>query len=203
MRTVKDVAMLTGVSVRTLQYYDEIGVLKPAKVTDAGYRLNRLLTLLDKLERGESCMSFKEFDLSEYVEALEEFRDDKTEEVIRHWGSTEAFNSFIERVKNHESDIAQNAVEYYGSVEKYVAAMKDINRDVTSGKVQELIGEMMNLLETDDQPVMDLGEHYWDNMADGYLHNQALIDIMDKKYGAGASRFMGRALWCYLDSHSV
>lgn len=236
MRTVKDVAMLTGISVRTLQYYDEIGVLKPAKVTDAGYRLNRLLTLLDKLERGESCMSFKEFDLSEYVEALEEFRDDKTEEVIRHWGSTEAFNSFIERVKNHESDIAQNAVEYYGSVEKYVAAMKDnlshfsenmekmerikekgyverntylmeqlmkdINRDVTSGEIQELIGEMMNLLETDDQPVMDLGEHYWDNMADGYLHNQALIDIMDKKYGAGASRFMGRAPRCYLDSHS-
>lgn len=36
MRTVKDVAMLTGVSVRTLQYYDEIGVLKPAKVWNGG-----------------------------------------------------------------------------------------------------------------------------------------------------------------------
>ena len=39
MRTVKEVASLTGVSVRTLQYYDEIGVFKPTKVTDAGYRL--------------------------------------------------------------------------------------------------------------------------------------------------------------------
>ena len=39
MRTVKEIAKLTGVSVRTLQYYDEIGVFKPSKVTEAGYRL--------------------------------------------------------------------------------------------------------------------------------------------------------------------
>ena len=39
MRTVKQVAALTGVSVRTLQYYDEIGVFKPTEVTEAGYRL--------------------------------------------------------------------------------------------------------------------------------------------------------------------
>lgn len=39
MLTVKDVSKLTGVSVRTLHYYDAIGLLKPPKVTDAGYRL--------------------------------------------------------------------------------------------------------------------------------------------------------------------
>ena len=39
MRTVKEVSNLTGVSVRTLHHYDEIGLLKPAKVTEAGYRL--------------------------------------------------------------------------------------------------------------------------------------------------------------------
>ena len=39
MRTVKEVSNLTGVSVRTLHHYDEIGLLMPAKVTEAGYRL--------------------------------------------------------------------------------------------------------------------------------------------------------------------
>lgn len=39
MKTVKEVSKFTGVSVRTLHYYDAIGLLKPAKVTDAGYRL--------------------------------------------------------------------------------------------------------------------------------------------------------------------
>lgn len=39
MRSVKEVAGLTGISVRTLQYYDEIGIFKPTSVTDAGYRM--------------------------------------------------------------------------------------------------------------------------------------------------------------------
>ena len=39
MRTVKEVSRIAGVSVRTLHHYDAIGLLKPAKVTDAGYRL--------------------------------------------------------------------------------------------------------------------------------------------------------------------
>ncbi len=37
--TVKDVSKLTGVSIRTLQYYDKIGLLKATAYTEAGYRL--------------------------------------------------------------------------------------------------------------------------------------------------------------------
>lgn len=39
MMTVNEVSKLTGVSIRTLQYYDKIGLLKPAKYTESGYRL--------------------------------------------------------------------------------------------------------------------------------------------------------------------
>ena len=39
MMTVNEVSKLTGVSIRTLQYYDKIGLLHPAKYTEAGYRL--------------------------------------------------------------------------------------------------------------------------------------------------------------------
>lgn len=39
MKTVKEVAELSGVSVRTLHHYDAIGLLHPTRVTDAGYRL--------------------------------------------------------------------------------------------------------------------------------------------------------------------
>ena len=121
MKSISQVAKLTGVSIRTLQYYDEIGLLKPSKLTAAGYRmyddnalqtlqqilffkelgfplkeikeilekpdfdriaafkkqkelfllkrdrLDRLIQLLERLEKGEQCMSFKEFDLSDYI----------------------------------------------------------------------------------------------------------------------------------------
>ena len=39
MMTVHEVSRLTGVSIRTLQYYDRIGLLHPAEYTGAGYRL--------------------------------------------------------------------------------------------------------------------------------------------------------------------
>ena len=37
--TVNEVSKLTGVSIRTLQYYDTIGLLPPTEYTEAGYRL--------------------------------------------------------------------------------------------------------------------------------------------------------------------
>lgn len=39
MMTVNEVAKLTGVSIRTLQYYDSIGLLPPTDYSEAGYRL--------------------------------------------------------------------------------------------------------------------------------------------------------------------
>ena len=39
MRTAKEVSRLSGISTRTLRYYDSIGLLKPSELTDAGYRL--------------------------------------------------------------------------------------------------------------------------------------------------------------------
>lgn len=59
MRTVKEVSHLTGISVRTLHYYDEIGLLKPTKISDAGYRLYD-----DKaLQELQQILFFREFDM--------------------------------------------------------------------------------------------------------------------------------------------
>ena len=39
MKTVHEVSKMTGISIRTLQYYDRIGLFPPAGYTEAGYRL--------------------------------------------------------------------------------------------------------------------------------------------------------------------
>lgn len=54
--TVNEVSKLSGVSVRTLHYYDEIGLLRPAKVTEAGYRLYGEA----ELERLQHILLFRE-----------------------------------------------------------------------------------------------------------------------------------------------
>lgn len=59
MKTVKDVSEITGVSIRTLRYYDEIGLLKPTELTEAGYRLydNKAL------EKLQEIMFFRELEI--------------------------------------------------------------------------------------------------------------------------------------------
>ncbi|MCR5236768.1 MAG: MerR family transcriptional regulator [Lachnospiraceae bacterium] len=58
MKTVNEVSKLTGVSIRTLQYYDKIGLLKPAEYTGAGYRLYDDAVL----ERLQQILLFRELE---------------------------------------------------------------------------------------------------------------------------------------------
>ncbi|WP_307893237.1 MerR family transcriptional regulator [Bacillus swezeyi] len=55
---VKEVADLVGISVRTLHHYDEIGLLTPAEITEAGYRLYSD----DDLEKLQQILFFRELD---------------------------------------------------------------------------------------------------------------------------------------------
>ena len=78
MRTVKEVSKLAGVSVRTLHYYDAIGLLEPTKVTDAGYRMYDDTAL----SRLQSILLFRElqFPLKEIKEFLDspDFNQEET-----------------------------------------------------------------------------------------------------------------------------
>ncbi|MCQ2440392.1 MAG: MerR family transcriptional regulator [Clostridia bacterium] len=69
MMTVNEVSKLTGVSVRTLHYYDEIKLLKPTCVTKSGYRLYDDTAI----KRLSSILFFRElkFSLKEIKEIIE------------------------------------------------------------------------------------------------------------------------------------
>lgn len=59
MMTVKEVSKLTGISVRTLHYYDEIGLFSPTEKSEAGYRFYD-----DKaMETLQQILFFREFDI--------------------------------------------------------------------------------------------------------------------------------------------
>ena len=59
MKTVKEIAKLTGNSTRTLHYYDEIGLLNPTQKSEAGYRLYDEKAL----ETLQQILFFREFDI--------------------------------------------------------------------------------------------------------------------------------------------
>lgn len=203
MKSVSEVNKLTGVSARTLQYYDEIGLLKPSELTSAGYRLydeealqklqqilffkelgftlkeireflnhpdydkiamfkkqkellllkrnrtDRLIQLLSRLEKGETCMSFKEFDLTDYISALEEFKKNSTSAIMEHWGSIENFDLFIHKIKEDESEVAKLAIKEFGSVENFTEAMK-YNLEHFSEIMEEQLGKIPEEMKKND-----------------------------------------------------
>ncbi len=81
-RTVNEVAKLTGVSVRTLHYYDEIGLLAPVETTEAGYRLYGDA----ELERLQQILFFRELDfqLKEIKAILQRSDFDKEDALQKH-----------------------------------------------------------------------------------------------------------------------
>lgn len=242
METISQVAELTGISVRTLQYYDEIGLLKPSEVTSSGYRLynedalqklqqilffkelgfklkdikeilqkpdfdriavfkkqkellllkrnrmDRLIQLLDRLEKGEPCMSFKEFDLSEYIHALDDFKSDQTETVIRHWGSIENFDLFIQKIRDNENHVAELAIQQFGSIEKYTEAMKH-NLEHFSEFMDDWYSQLPDGIRTEDK-FLKLASLKEEDAASENVQN-LVKEIIANAYGNASSELIG------------
>lgn len=82
--TVQKLGQLAGISTRTLRYYDEISLLKPARINSSGYRIygsaevDRLQQILFYRELGVNLDSIKEIMTSEEFDgatALKEHRE--------------------------------------------------------------------------------------------------------------------------------
>jgi len=81
--TVLKVARMAGVSARTLRYYDEIGILKPARINSSGYRIygKREIDILQQIlfyrELGVNLESIKDIITApsfDRIKALKEHR---------------------------------------------------------------------------------------------------------------------------------
>ena len=242
MKTISQVAKLTGISTRTLQYYDEIGLLKPSEITDSGYRLynddtlqelqqilffkelgfklteikeivqrpdfdriaafkkqkellllkrnrtDRLIQLLERLEKGEQCMRFKEFDLTEYIEALEDFKQSNTDDVIKHWGSVENFEIFIQKVKDDEEHVAKLAIQGFGSIEKYTEVMKH-NLEHFSEIMEDKLSQIPEEMKTDDK-FLKLASHIGEDATSDSIQNM-VKEIIAHALGNAPSELVG------------
>ena len=110
MKTIKEVSKITGVSIRTLRYYDEIGLLKPAKLTDSGYRLYDGKSL----QKLQEILFFKELELplSEIKKIMEDPSYDREQALL-------AQKSLLEKKRNRLNGI----IELISDVTKGVNTM--------------------------------------------------------------------------------
>lgn len=96
MMTVNEVSKLTGVSIRTLQYYDKIGLLKPAEYTESGYRLYDDAAL----EKLQQILLFREleFPLKDIKDIITRSDFDKRKALDQQIGLLELKKEHIENL---------------------------------------------------------------------------------------------------------
>ncbi len=164
MMTVKEISQLTGISARTLHYYDEIGLFCPTDKSEAGYRLYD-----DKaLENLQQILFFREFDipLKEIKSIMENpaldrnhilqmqrkmlvAKKERMERLIASiddvlkgdnkmdftiFGKTEIEEMFCSMLNHMPENIRKTAIDEFGSVEEWRKHYVEV---VSSEKMQK------------------------------------------------------------------
>ena len=176
-KTVKEISKINGISIRTLRYYDEIGLLKPARVTEAGYRLYDD----QELEKLQEILFYKELEipLSDIKKIMENPEYDKQKELtvqksllerkrnrlngiieliddVMKGVNTMSFGAFTEadvkKIIDHslelQSQESLNAIiEQFGSLENYCASMEENLKD------ESRAAELINIYGSKDKAV--------------------------------------------------
>ena len=167
--TVQKLGKMAGISTRTLRYYDEIGILKPARINSSGYRIysqsqvDRLQQILFYRELGVSLESIKNIltePMFDGAKALREHREklvgkreqldllisnvDKTialtEGRITTMEDKEKFEGFKQKlVDDNEKQYGEEIYEKYGE-----EAVKKSNNKV-QGMTQEQYDQVTRL----------------------------------------------------------
>ena len=172
MKTVKDVSKISGVSIRTLRYYDEIGLLKPTELSDAGYRLydNKAL------ERLQEIMFFKELEipLEDIKKIMDDPNYDKEQALLTQ-------KNLLEQQRNRLNGI----IELISDVMKGVNTMSF--EAFSNEEIQKILDHTLGCMSEESlkQQIQKYGseEKYREYLAAGFSNEQAIADVF-KWYGS-------------------
>ena len=172
MKTVKEVSELTGISIRTLRYYDEINLLKPAKVTEAGYRLYDERSL----KKLRQIMFFRELEvpLSE-IKAIMRDSESDNRKIL------ETQKMILEMKRNHLNGM----IELISDVLKGEGKMsfEAFNED----DIQKIIQHSLEIMSEEDKKIVighygDI-EEFKESVAESFKDEKACEHLI-KIYGS-------------------
>ena len=217
MMTVKEISDLAGISVRTLHYYDEIGLFAPAEKNEAGYRLYDEKAL----ERLQQILFFREFDipLKEIKNIMEDpafdrnqillmqrkmltAKKERIESLISNiddilkgenrmdftiFNKTEIEEMFQSMYEHMPHDIRQTAVEEFGGVERWKSHYV---RAVSSEDMQKRYAKVVEWYGGKDKFLGSVKHPVSKEIADSYNNRiKAVLNKLIGKRGCSADSF--------------
>lgn len=203
MMTVHEVSKLAGVSIRTLQYYDKIGLLHPTGYTEAGYRLyddtelERLQHIQNMIDfalgvkmLGVKHMDFKAFDKSKL--------DEYSRQAKELYGNMPEYKEMEEKQKNRTEEDEKILADRFMLLFKEAGEMKDM--DPASAEAQNLVKRIQdyiteNMYTCSDKILRGLGMMY--SGGGDFTKN------IDAYGGEGTAVFVDQAIQIYCDKREA
>lgn len=178
--TIKKLSSMAGVSTRTLRYYDEIGILKPARINSSGYRIygqkevDKLQQIMFYRELGVSLDDIKKIIMSPDF--------DETKALIEHKNKLLAKREQLDiLIKNVENTIASKGGRIImTNKEKFEGFKKKLieeNEKKYGTEVREKYGEeaakksnelFMNMTEEQYNELQELGNSVLQTLKEAY-----------------------------------
>jgi len=213
MMTVNEVSKLAGVSIRTLQYYDKIGLLHPTGHTDAGYRLyddtdlERLqhILLFRELEFSlkdiASIINSPDFDRSKALEQQIEMLKLKREHIdnlmnfalgikllgVKHMDFKAFDRSKLDEYSRQAKDMYKESPEYKEMEEKSKNRTKE-EEGILADRFMLLFKEAGTLKDTDPSSpeAQDLVKRIQDFITENlYTCSKKILSGLGKMYSGG------------------
>lgn len=142
--TVQKLAHLAGISTRTLRYYDEIGLLKPARTNSSGYRIygstevDQLQQILFYRELGVNLDSIKEIMTSPTFDGSQALRDHREKLLEKRTQLDALINNVDKSIKQTERKISMTDKEKF---EGFKQKLVDDNEKKYGKEIREKYGD--------------------------------------------------------------
>jgi DNA-binding transcriptional MerR regulator len=178
--TVQKLSQMAGISTRTIRYYDEIGILKPARINSNGYRIygqtevNRLQQIMLYREMGVNLEVIQDIISSHTFDELAALK----EHLVKLLAQRQQIELLINNVeKTIESREGRRIMKDKEKFEGFKKKLVDDNEKKYGQEIREKYGEeavkasnskMMNMTEEQYEAFEKLGQEVLDTLEQAF-----------------------------------
>ncbi len=181
--TVQMLGQMAGVSTRTLRYYDEIGILKPARINSSGYRIyqqaevDRLQQVLFYKELGISLETIKKLISSPSFDKMKALQEHH-EQLLDKRKQLDLLIANVERtIASTEGRIIMTDKEKF---EGFKQQMIDDNEAKYGKEIREKYGD--DAVNQSNEKLKNMSKEDFDQMSN--LSNE-IIETLPKAFATG------------------
>lgn len=190
--TVQKLAKMAGISGRTLRYYDEIGILKPARINSSGYRIygqeevDRLQQILFYRELGVGLEMIKDMMTSPAFDAAKALKEHREQLLEKRKQLDLLINNVEKTIASKEGRMEMSNQEKFEGFKKQLIDDnekkygEEIREKYGEEKVKQSNAKIMNMSQEDYEAVTKLEAQVRETLAEAIKTGDPASELAQK-----------------------